>query len=283
MAQALFVAGFTGADDHQLQGHGQNFVGHVEQKVNALLIAQAANHAEQRKFRIDLQAELSLQSRFIGGLAFTPVLQSIILTEGTVGRWVVTQAVDTIQNPADFPALSAEDAIQPFPVVIHHNFFSIAGRNRGHTVTEGYARLQEIGHSVLKNRRFIHVFFRQIKEIQDALAAMNSLKFEIVNGQNTAEIFVIIMRFVMSFQSHGNHAGLPVIEVQNIRFKAHGFTQSFQNRPLEKAEAFDIESIVQVNSIMAEVVLIVDQIDRHAHDIHLKKACIHGSPAHVNH
>ena len=112
---------------------------------------------------------------------------------------------------------------------------------------------------------------------------MNPLEFEIVNGQNTAEIFVVIMGFVVGFQSHGNHAGLPVVEVENIRFKAHGFAQSFQNRPLEKAETLNIESIVQINPIMAKVVLIVDQVDRHAHDVHLKKTRIHGSPAHVNH
>ena len=165
MAKTIFVAGFPCTDDHQLQGHGQNFVGHIEQEVDAFLIGKAADHAEQRKFRIDLQAKLSLQSCFIGRFAFAPVFQSVIFTERTVGRGVVAEAVDPVQDTADFPALCAEDAIQPFPVVIHHDFFSIAGGNGGHSIAEGNARFQEIGHSILKNRRFIHVFFREIKEI----------------------------------------------------------------------------------------------------------------------
>ncbi len=87
----------------------------------------------------------------------------------------------------------------------------------------------------------------------------------------------------MRFQYHRNHAGLPVIEMQQVRFKIHLRSQCLQDSPLEKGKALNIEAVVYVEIIMAEVEFVIDQIDGKPVQVKAEEAAVHSAPAQFNH
>ena len=112
---------------------------------------------------------------------------------------------------------------------------------------------------------------------------MDALVFEIVDRVDRLHLVELAVGTIVGFHQGRDHASLPVVQVQDIRLEIHRFTDDLEYGTLEKAEALDVKGILNVELAVAEIILIVDEINRHLIEIHAVNATIQRPPAHADH
>ncbi len=112
---------------------------------------------------------------------------------------------------------------------------------------------------------------------------MDPLKLDVVNGQNGFQIGKFAVRPIMGVKQTGDHGGMPIIQMENIRHKIHRFSQCFQNSTLEKAEPFNVKRVIKIELIMIKIEFVVNKVDRNTIQLHPEKTTVQCAPAQPDH
>lgn len=96
-------------------------------------------------------------------------------------------------------------------------------------------------------------------------------------GEYRTHLTVERIMAVMRLQQQRNHRSMPVMAMDYIRLEANG-RQTFQHRPVKVREPLAVIHIA-IDSVTAEVILIVDEIDGNPFKYHLFDPAILIAPA----
>jgi len=92
---------------------------------------------------------------------------------------------------------------------------------------------------------------------------VNSLMFEIVQRHETTCPWMIVMGLIVSLQKNRDHPRLPIVQMKYVGMESHRLTHRFKDCALEEREALDIERIIDVQTVVTEIEIVIDQIDRY--------------------
>ena len=95
-------------------------------------------------------------------------------------------------------------------------------------------------------------------QLCDDLFAVYALILDVVNGIENADVLVFLMILVEHPIENGNHCGLPVVAVDDVRLPAQ-FRQNLQHGTGEEDEAFAV-IVEAVHAVPHEVIRVVQQV-----------------------
>mmetsp|Transcript_28650 Transcript_28650/g.51204 ORF Transcript_28650/g.51204 Transcript_28650/m.51204 type:complete len:572 (-) Transcript_28650:957-2672(-) len=189
----------------------------VPDEVDALLVVQPPNEAEQWYVRVHLQTELLLQRRLAGGLAggerLLGELFVAVCGERFVGGGVPLVEVDAVDDAPKLPAHVAQVHVQPPPALLRLALPRVPVAD-GHQAVRGLdARLQDVhvlaADGVVQVEAVLHVL-RDLKvgELVEGGAALVGHVVEDEDSARKGHLFVVA---VVPLQVDGQQGGVPVV------------------------------------------------------------------------
>ena len=248
-------------------------------QVKALGLHQAGDDAEERRRRIFLEPEQFLQPGFVLDFSLETA-NRIIGEQGRVRQRVIDIRIDTVDNPKQPVAPPRQHAVEFLAPVTGLYFARIARADGCDEIRVLQPALEEICHAVELQRRGRRLVMLQIEHIpQDSLREY-SLILEIMNRTDRFHGRTPRRPAIMRTQQDGNHADMPVVAMEDVRRPAQS-RDNVQDGFAEKAEPLRFV-IKIIEALAAEIVFIVDKIDRHPFVLQLEQSAILATPAQLD-
>ena len=245
----------------------------------ALGFHQPRHDAEQGRVRPHLQPQLLLQSQLAFLLAFETAGREFGEQRFVFGR-VVQFGVDPVDDADQSVAAPRQDAVEPFAPVAGLNLTGVTAADRTDEVGVLQAAFQKIHHAEKFQRRHRFGVMVQIEHVAKDAGREYPLILEVVDRAERFQRGAPGRLAVMRAQQHRNHAGMPVVAVQDVRRPIQS-RQHVQHRFAEETEPFGFV-IEIVQALAAEVVFVIDEIDRHAFVLQLEQAAVLAPPAQLD-
>ena len=146
-AERVLEPGVAGADQGELPAEARDQRQGVEDKVQALLAAEAADDAEQQRIGRRIEAEALLQGGLVGGAA-RHVARRIGRRDVGVVRRVPQGVVDAVAQARHRGGAGAQQPVEAHAALVRHDLGGIGRRHRGDVVRIEQRGLEEAQRAV---------------------------------------------------------------------------------------------------------------------------------------
>ena len=278
LAHEALVLARAAAQQQEADVEVHHLVEHALYEVEALLRGHARDHCYERGVRVGVQTHVEHQ-RLLAGLLALEVTLVEALGDERVGEGVEGLGVDAVYDAAELVAAGGEYALQTLAEVRGADLVGVAGADGAQPVGEDAAGLQEGAAAVELHELGREVPVLDAQQVAEKLKAELALIGDVVDGEQGLHPAVDVVA-VLRAQQHGDHGGVPVVAVQDVGEEAqvgygveHGAREEGVLLALGHAAAVDA---------VAEVVLVVDEVDGHAVDHKPLYAHVLAAPAEVD-
>ena len=268
---------FAHAEHDELNARRHQLADDALDEVEALLIGQAGNDANQRNGRIDGQAEFLLQLRLTGFLA-AEVIRIVVRVNLRIFRRIVIVHVDAVENAHQLILARAEEAVQTLAVERGLNLIRIARRYGGQLVGVDQTGLHVVRAAVAFQLVRGEQAVAQPQRILNRLDREHALILEVVDGVDGLHILIERELRILNLEQRRDHAGLPVVAVDDVglEVKMH---QRVDDRAVKEAEALVFVAAQTVDIGAAEVILVIHEVEGHALIFKALHAAVLAAPA----
>ena len=137
-----------------------------------------------------------------------------------IGLRIVYLIVDAVQNATERTGTCAEQTVQLFAVIRCLDLFGIGLADGGDIVCIDQTAFQHIGIALeFQLIRREHII-RQVGVIDKVTDVPHALEFQIVDGHDALGSPIKAMGRKGAFEEYGDHAGLPVVAVNDVRMES---------------------------------------------------------------
>ena len=260
--EQIGVLGVAHAQHDQLEAGIHQLADDALDQVQALLVRQARDHADDRRIGVDGQAQLALQALLTVLLAAQRERAVVGVDHGILFRVVVVH-VDAVENATQMAAARAQQALEPLAVIGGLDLLGVAGADGGDLIRIDQAGLQVVRAAVALELVGGEQAVAQAQGVLHVLDAEDALVLQVVDGEGRAHLAVEGEVAVLDIEQRGDHAGLPVVAVDDVRLEAQ-VRQRVDDCAAEVAVALVLVAAHAVDVGAAEVVLIVHEVERDA-------------------
>ena len=249
------------AQQHQLRAAGHQAIHRVQHQGQALLLGQTADHGEQRRVWVGVQAGLDLQGGFAAGFA-----QQLVVAVGVwqqrVGGGVPDGAVHAVEDAAQLGMAAAQQAVESAAVFGALYFARIGGAHGGEAVGVVQAGFHERDLAPEFQAFELEERPRQA-EIGKPRGIKQALVGQVVHREHAGQQRLAAARL---HQAGGHQAGVPVVAVQELGFPA-GVTALGQlhRRPGQRGKAAVVVGVGLFVGVFVGVAGAVQQAGRVQH------------------
>ena len=260
--EQIGVLGVAHAQHDQLEAGIHQLADDALDQIQALLVRQTRDHADERRLGVDGQAQLALQALLAVFLAAQGEGAVVGVDHGIL-LGVIVVHVDAVEDAHQVVAARAQQALQPLAVVGGLDLLGVAGADGRDLVGVDKAGLEVVCAAVALELVRGEQAVAQAQRILHVLDAEDALILQVVDGEGRAHLAVEREVTVLDVEQRGDHAGLPVVAVDEVRLEAQ-VRQRVDDCAAEVAIALVLVAAHAIDVGAAEVVLIVHKVERDA-------------------
>ena len=291
IAEGILIAGITRAENNNLGIAVDDLREDGVHKIQALLVSQAGDQADNEFSFIYLKAEAFLKSTLVLSLLCQNIGKVIVCSQQGIRFAVPDIAVDTVDNAAQFVGMMAQMGIQTFTEERGLNLAGIRSAHRGDHIGECKPAFEHIGiNIVLLQNIDVEEPVVQAGPVFDCRNVVNALEAQVVNGHHH---FCPADRCAgeLCAQIERNKTGLPVMAMDDIRNPVQ-IVQCGKSSFVKVAVLGNIVNKVGIRVAPAEELIVVDEVIHHAvpyifHNADVERTAvgaeIHGEGTTINH
>ena len=260
-AHEVFKPLVAAAEKHELYIVAlHDIVEYAGDEVKALLLGHARDHCDKRHVRALLKPHFFLQCRLADGLALQ-VPAVICRGEELVGMGIEHLLVDTVYDARKLVTAGVQDALKPLGVIRHFYLRGVAGADGVYAVGKNASGLEKVRTAVE-----LHEFRRivaavDVQQILHVVEAELALKCDVMYRQQKFQSR-LHTALILRLCQHRQHRGVPVVAVQHLRREVE-IRDAVEHSAAEKCVLLALGLTAAVYFI-AEVLLVVDEVYRHA-------------------
>ena len=275
--EEVFVLSLAGAENNQLNALLNQAFRNAANKVNALMADQAGNHSHDRA-SVLVQTELILKGCLAGCFALLERVDVIVFDNVRVSSRIIDIHVNAVEDAAQLILLLAQQSIQAMAEPRVKDFPRIGGADRGDLVGSLNGALHKVGTAVIFHDMRITLADTAgiFKDFQTVLALVGN----IVDREHRLDTVELIQMAVIEIEINRGQCRLPVIAVDNIRFKI-GVEQHLKDCAGEEGEALTV-IVETVKAAALEIVFVVDKVEGDAIAFSLEQSAVLAAPANGN-
>ena len=268
IAESVLVAGIARTENDHLGVSVDQLREDRVHQVEALLVRQAGDQAQDHLVRVRIQAELFLQGKLVRLLFIKYIFHGIRLGKELVRRGIPLFHINAVHDAAELRAVIAEMPVQVLAEGRCLDLLGIGLADRGNLVRKGQAALEHVGLIlVVLEDRVVEQVIRQPGPVLQVLDAADALEPEIVDCQDGP---CLPDRGVLELpaQVDRQEGCLPVMAVNDLRHPfqvVHDRQGSFG----EEAVLRDILPQTRIGIAPVKELPVLDKVVGHAVQAHL--------------
>ena len=251
-----------------------------QEEVEALVLGEARDHAEEGSVGLDREADRLLKCGLVGG-AMVEGFEGVAAGEVRVGGGVGGFGVDAVEDAMEVGFAVAQEGIEVVAVGGSENLAGIAGADGADLVGEEDAAgdededVAEIGAGWVGDQ----AVGGQAGGFEDRRVEV-ALVFEVVDGEDAGGVGEFGRVSVGGAQPVGDQAGVPVVAMDDVGAPVE-HAGGFKSGAGEEREAMAVVGVAVDGRTVAEIVRVVDEehleaVERHGVDPHGFVAAVEG-------
>ncbi len=268
------------AEHDELDAGRHEFADDALDEIKALLVGQAGDDAHERNGRVDLKTKLLLQLLLADFLA-AQMIRIVVGVNLRILRRIIIVDVNAVENADELVLARAEETIQTLAVERGLNFIRIARGNGRQLVRIDQTGLHVVCAAIALQLIGCEQTVAQTEGILNRLNREHALILEVVDGVNGLHILIERILRILNLEQGRNHAGLPVVAVDDIglEIKMH---KRVDDRAVEEAETLVFVAAQTIDVGTAEIILVIDKVEGYALILKALDAAILTAPAQLD-
>ena len=253
------IFGLAHTENSQLDVGGHEFADDAFNEVKALLIGQAGNDADQRNAGIDIESQFLLEL-FLTDFLAAQMIRIVVGIDHRILLRGIFIHVNAVENAYQLILAGTKETVKTLAVEGGLDFLSIAGGNGGQFICIDETGFHVVGTAIALQLVGGEEVIAQTQGILNRFDGEDALILQVVDGENRLHVLVEFEVAVLDFEQRGNHAGLPVVAVDDIRLEAE-MRKGINHRTGEVAKALVLIAAETIDIGTAEIILIVDKVE----------------------
>ena len=253
------VLGLAHAQHDELDAGGHEFADDALDEVEALLVGQAGDDAHDGDQGIHGEAQLLLEF-LLAVLLAAEVVGIVLRVDHRVLLRRVLVDVDAVEDAGQLVAAGAQQAVQTLAVEGGLDLVGVAGADGGQLVGVDEAGLHVVGATVALQLVAGEQAVAQAQRVLHVLDGEDALVLQVVDGEDRLDVAVEGEVGVLNLEQRGDHAGLPVVAVDDVGLPVQ-VRERVDDGAAEEAKALVLVPAQAVDVGAAEVELVVHEVE----------------------